>query len=340
MRMLNMSIPQIVRLVGEHGYGKEIYVFYEATSDIDHVEYALTRNLAASFQRVNAMVPGHLHILTSAFQRRWDITNIMAILRQKKKGLPMESIRDILVPVGDFDSLALDSLLAMDSEESVIESLCNWIFYPVLRSVYQKSSGPGLFSRLENQLYQQYYTDLIRQCHMGIKGGDIFFSFIQWEIDLINFKNLMRLRAGTVPDDIQPQMVDGGTIRPDTIQQIFSSDSFDQFIELFKKTRLHQFLADACRELKTGPCITYENADEFIHDRWKQRKRPLHELETMVTHIRLERMEQISKRYPFTILPVLVYLERKKYEVFNLRAIVRGKADNIPADVIQDYLVL
>jgi V/A-type H+-transporting ATPase subunit C len=51
-------------------------------------------------------------------------------------------------------------------------------------------------------------------------------------------------------------------------------------------------------------------------------------------------MERMSKRHPFSIHPILVYLEKKKYEVFNLRAIARGKESKLPADKIMKYLVI
>jgi V/A-type H+-transporting ATPase subunit C len=59
-----------------------------------------------------------------------------------------------------------------------------------------------------------------------------------------------------------------------------------------------------------------------------------------VTHMRLDRMERISKMYPFSVLPILVYLERKKYEVFNIRAIARGIDFGIPEGEIRRYLVI
>jgi V/A-type H+-transporting ATPase subunit C len=38
--------------------------------------------------------------------------------------------------------------------------------------------------------------------------------------------------------------------------------------------------------------------------------------------------------------PILVYLEKKKFEVFNLRAIARGKESKMPAERISEYLVI
>ena len=59
-----------------------------------------------------------------------------------------------------------------------------------------------------------------------------------------------------------------------------------------------------------------------------------------ITRIRLQQMDALSRRYPFSVLPVLAYLERKRYEVANLRAIARGKAFGLPADRIWQYIVL
>ena len=59
-----------------------------------------------------------------------------------------------------------------------------------------------------------------------------------------------------------------------------------------------------------------------------------------VNHVRLDRMDDLSKRDPFSVLPVIVYLERKRYEVFNLRAIIRGLEDGLAPEEIEPYIVL
>jgi Archaeal/vacuolar-type H+-ATPase subunit C len=51
-------------------------------------------------------------------------------------------------------------------------------------------------------------------------------------------------------------------------------------------------------------------------------------------------MERMAKIYPFSIHPILSYLEMKKYEVFNLRALARGKESNLESESIKGYLVM
>jgi len=69
-------------------------------------------------------------------------------------------------------------------------------------------------------------------------------------------------------------------------------------------------------------------------------KTALHAIEVALTRVQLDQMVRISKRYPFSVLPVIVYLEEKKYEVANLRALARGKEAGLPGERLQGYLVM
>ncbi|WP_343241340.1 V-type ATPase subunit, partial [Methanoculleus sp. UBA389] len=82
------------------------------------------------------------------------------------------------------------------------------------------------------------------------------------------------------------------------------------------------------------------DAAELVWERWHQRRRPVHEIEMAVTRVRLRQMESLSRRHPFSVLPVIAYLERKRYEVANLRAIARGKTFELPSERIWQYIVL
>jgi V/A-type H+-transporting ATPase subunit C len=66
----------------------------------------------------------------------------------------------------------------------------------------------------------------------------------------------------------------------------------------------------------------------------------MREIEIDLIKIQLAEMETMSKLNPFSIHPILAYLEKKKYEVFNLRALARGKESRLPPDRIRGYLVI
>ena len=340
LRMIRMSVPQIARFIGEHGYAREIHIFPGSRPDIDRIEVALARNLAASFREVRELTTGNLKTLTDWYLHRWDIVNVMILLRGKHKELPADRIREILVPAGDLDETALGPLLAAGSFGEVIGGLTAWRLYPVLVKECQPPRQSCLFASLENRLWQQYYTDLIRNCRSGIPGGALFLDSLRLEIDITNFRNLLRLRAGAVPADPGDQMIAGGNIPVAELAALSRIEDRDEFVSAFRKFRLRPLLVESYRTLHPGPASSPGEAEDYIASRWAERKRPLHEMEMAVTRVRLMRLGALSKRHPFSILPVILYLERKKYEVANIRAIVRGVGDGIGSEKIQQYVVI
>ena len=132
MRMLNMSISEITRVISETEYKQEIDELGNTFKGIDLLEVALSWNLAKEYQRILEITPGMLKQFTRAYLRYWDIQNVLTILRGKSQGEKTGKIKEVLVPAGSLDKVVLDRLLAEDSADRVIEALKGKRLYPVL----------------------------------------------------------------------------------------------------------------------------------------------------------------------------------------------------------------
>ena len=320
LRMLNMSLPEITRYIGELEYKTEIDELSPSFSGVDLVEEALSWNLAKEYQNVLAMTPGAMAGFTSAYLRRWDIANVLTILRGRTQGFRPGKIKEVLIPAGSLDRTALDRVVAEESPDRIAEALRGTHLYPVVERELPAAVESGSFARLENELYKQYYVDLIKQGRAGIKGGNEFLQYIQLEIDITNMQNLWRLRAGGAVEEIRDYMIPGGRIPVDELVRLGSAESVDEIVDSLKKRTNLAPLQDALEELRCGCSVR--------------------QIESRLTRFKLDQMDRMSRRYPFSISPVLVYLERKRYEVYNLRAIARGKAANLAPERIQEYLVI
>ncbi|MDD3858129.1 MAG: V-type ATP synthase subunit C [Methanoculleus sp.] len=320
LRMLNMSLPEITRFIGETNYRSEIDELGTSFSGINLVEVALSWNLAKEYQSILELVPGDLKHFTASYLRRWDIQNVVTVLRGKMQKMPSGKIKEVLVPAGRLDRVALDRLIAEESPERVAEALKGERFYPVLERELPRALETGSFAHLENELYKSYYARLIADAKEGVKGGDIFLKYIQLEIDIRNIQDLFRLRAGDVHEDVRELLIPGGSFTVDELQRLSGLENRDEFIDALK------------RQVKMTPLL---NALEEIRG-----KTALHGIEVALTRVQLDQMERMSKRYAFSILPILVYLEKKKYEVANLRALARGKEAGLPGERLQGYLVM
>ena len=320
MRMLNMSVAEITRIIGETEYKQEIDELGTAFKGMDLLEVALSWNLAKEYQKIQEIAPGTLKAFTHDYLRRWDIQNILTILRGKVQGEKTGKIKEILIPAGSLDKVVLDRLLAEDSNDRIIELLKGHRMYAVLAREFPAAKESGSFSHMENELYKQFYAEILGDAKAGIKGGASILSYIQLEIDIKNVKTLFRLRADAQADDVRDMFIAGGTLSVVDFSSLHAIRDLNEFIDQLKANVRNDSLHTLLDEMKG--------------------KKAMHDIEVRLTRVQLEQMEKMSKRNPFSVHPILVYLEKKKYEVFNLRALARGKESKLPSEKIAEYLVM
>ena len=320
LRMLNMSLAEITRFIGETEYKQEIEELGTIFRGIDLIEVGLSWNLAKEYQKIQEITPGNLKQFTQAYLRRWDIQNVLTILRGKMQGAKTGKIKEILVPAGSLDASALDRLLGEDNPERIIDALKGHRMYPVLAREYPYAKDSGSFSRMENELFKQFYTEIIAGAESGIKGGNQFLDFIRLEIDVKNLKTLFRLRADAFEQDAREMHIPGGALSATYFSNLNLIKNQGEFIDALRALYRHKSLLSLLDEIR----------DE----------KTIHDAEIRLTRVQLEQMERMSKRNPISIHPILVYLEKKKYEVFNLRALARGKESRLPTEKIAEYLVI
>ncbi|HOX34188.1 MAG TPA: V-type ATP synthase subunit C [Methanoregulaceae archaeon] len=319
-RMLNMSLTEITRVIEETAYKQEIDELATSFKGIDLIEVAISWNMAKEFQKILEITPGHLKQFTRLYLRRWDIQNILTILRGRLQGAKSGKIKEILIPAGSLDRVDLDRLLGEESAERIVEMLRGHRMYPVLAREFPAAKESGSFSRLENELYKQFYADMIAEAESGIKGGNLFLSFIRLDIDIKNVKTLFRLRADDIEEDPREMYIAGGVLAPDEFVRLNTIKEQDEFVDALKTRVHHKSLLVFLEELKGAGKVR--------------------DIEVGLTRVQLDQMERMSKRNPFSVHPILVYLEKKKYEVFNLRALARGKASKLAPERISEYLVI
>jgi V/A-type H+-transporting ATPase subunit C len=320
-RMLNMSLPEITRIIEETAYKQEIDELGTIFKGIDLIEVALSWNLAKEYQKIQEITPGTLKQFTRAYLRRWDIQNVLTILRGKLQGEKAGKIKEILIPAGSLDRVVLDRMLAEDSTDRIIDMLKGHRMYPVIASEYPAAKESGSFSHMENELYKQFYGEIIADAESGIKGGDLFLDFIRLDINIKNVKTLFRLRVDGSETDAREMYIHGGDLSAADFAALNAIREQGEFVDMLKVRIRSKPILSLLDEMK---------GDTSVH----------RDMEVRLTRVQLEQMERLSKRHPFSIHPILVYLEKKKYEVFNLRALARGKESKLPSETIAEYLVM
>ena len=339
-----MSLPGITNTLLNRGYGHEILALPMQPGSAALLETALSRNLATAFNHALAISRDPVRSLVLRYLNRWDNANVMAILRGKQHGIPEQQVREILIPAGELDAQFLDRLIRLPNCTAVTCELAarDWALAPVLEEAYLACGSKRVLAQVENTLSRAYYRNLIANAGSG-PGGEPFLKYLRREIDITNLRNMLRLRCyGTEYSntDISRYIIPGGTFPPDLALLMYGDTDQEIFVDTFKKTGILPILTHALRNLGTGTELSEDEAAAYVWERWRQRKRVVHEVEIAVTRVHLEQLDRMSKRYPFSVLPIISYLEEKRYEIANLRAISRGKAAGMPVERIRRYLVL
>ncbi|WP_407357116.1 V-type ATP synthase subunit C [Methanolobus sp. WCC5] len=314
-RLMNMSIDEIARFIGESGYKEDVDELALKYAGVDLVEHSLNRNLSVTFRKLLNISDGEVNFLIAEYLKEYDVWNIKTILRGKYCKASTEEVLEAIVAGGSLTYTFLSELAAKGSYEEIVSEFEGTEYYPILKNY----DGTNL-SDVENQLDKLYYNGLFAVAG-GSKSKDrkLFAKFIRVGIDITNLMILFRLKKAELYDpQMMDLMIEGGLeIDLKAIQKLMPL-SFEEFINELEKYSYWKEISDM-----VSPGM-----------------KSLIDVETRLKKHRLKSAASFSHVYPISIVPIMDYMLSKQNEVNNLRIIVRGKAAGLDDDTIKEQLVI
>lgn len=307
-KLLNMDFDEIVRYIGETEYKKEIDELGYKFSGPRLLDHALYANLARTYRKLIEVSFGASKFLITKYLEKWDVWNIINIIRGKMANVGTEVIEDVLVPAGERGPDFWKSLVVKDIEE-IVKSFEGTPYHEPLSKI-----GSEDISKVEDELYKVYYREIIKlgPADFAMK---LFIDFVKMEIDIRNVKTLLRLKAEDATiEEILNYIIPGGyELTEEEIRKIAAMP----LDEILKSLEGYWFWEDVQVEGKEVAAAEIEFDKVWI--------------------------KTISKRasnYPLSILPVLQYIVLKKVEVDNLRVLGWGKYFGLPNEEIERQMVI
>ncbi len=305
-KLMNMSFDEIMRFLEETEYKKEIDEMAYKYSGPKLLDYALFSNLAKTYRKIYSVSFGDAKTLIGQYLRRWDVWNLINIIRGKSANLPVEVVEETLVPAGEFSLEDLRSMLSKEIGE-IAKDLEGTIYGDALSKI-----GTVPMNVIEDELWKAYYKAVL-----SVKTNDfesrVFTHFVRMEIDLRNVKTILRLKAeGDTAEEVIARIIPGG----------------------------YELTEDEARKLAT---MTFEEITKSLEGFWFWKVTNVQDLGRMEIELDKIWIEAIAKRagnYPLSVLPVLQYIVLKKVEVDDLRILGWGKWHNIPNEEIERQMVI
>jgi V/A-type H+-transporting ATPase subunit C len=312
-RMQSMDASEIARYLEETQYKDEIDALSKDYSGTELIEHATFANLAKTYRKLLDVSIDEPQFLILEYLRRWDIWNIKTVLRGKFYGASDAEIMKYLVPAGELDAEFLDGLTKKGTVQEVISAFEGTDY----SSALAQYDGKNLAS-LENALDKLYYFRMERAVGGTLSvGGGLLLKYVRREIDIRNLTTLFRMnKAGVDAAIIQENLIPGGKLHEELSRM--AGQPFGEFLRGLEGYPFWSSISDiATADLDAISRIEARLRAYLVRYAWA-----------------------LSNYHPLSILPVLGYMVSKDTEVSNIRKIVRGKEAGLPAELIEEQVVV
>lgn len=305
-------------------YGEDLRESLTEYRGLAAAEDALRRNLSNTVQKVRFIAPEEPRRLLSIQLNRWDVQNVLSVIRGKMHGSDSGDIIAAFVPVGEFKPAQLGELAAEREIGDVADALTTWDYrfaYVIRRCIRENNRGisPREF---EQELFQSFFEWALVQLRAEDENERILRDHLKAQIDLMNVINSLRVvdaktRGGSFKNE---QRLAGGSLQGNLLAQIESRANIAAALETLEDT----FFSSA---VERGILVYGQTNRLSVLERF---------FETVI----IERGVKMFRGDPFSISVPLGFLWRKINEYLNLRMLLRGTLYEMPTNTIREEMFL
>lgn len=286
------------------------------------IEWGLRRNLFDTFEKVRELAPPKPRRLLSIQFRKWDVQNIIAIVRGKAAGLLPEETLAGVFPAGELGDVELEELAAEDNVKAVIDALTAWNFPFAfeLKKVVQEHPGESNCAFMEAEFMRIYFKWALDNLSVEDEDDSILRNHIRNQIDLINLKSVLWAVSQEQADrHLNPVVpIPGGRISARMLSKIEQSSSLEMSFEILAESYFR-------RAIDKGILAFGESRRLSVMERFL-------EIEVVEAGCKMFRAD------PLGIGVSIGYIWRKYNEFMNLRILLRNNSFGKPAPATREEI--
>ena len=307
-------------------YGEELKEAFAARSaepPVSAVEEAVRKNVHRTFARLLSIAPAGPRRLIALQLNRWDVANILALLRGRLAGADPAEVVSSLLPIGELDEVQLAELAAETSVENLADALTSWkhaFAFPMRRAIREcpRQEDPAA---LEAALYRAWFHWALAELTADDPRQMPVREMFRRQIDLVNVLAALELvrdrERGAAREAVEP--IPSGRIAERTLAEVAQCRTLVAAFETLVGTWLSPGIERGI--LAYGQASSLAVMERFLEA-------------TMVEYgCRLFRLDMLSIAVP------MGFIWRKYSEMVNLRMLARGAAYRMPSNAIREGMV-
>jgi V/A-type H+-transporting ATPase subunit C len=313
-------VDDLIARLAQTTYADEIEVALARYSGPRAVMEAGRLHLARTYRAIRAFFAADGARLVGVLLARWDLFNLLTLLRGQEARAQPEAILEALVPAGELDESALRMLVRQADPLATVDLLRTWNagYAQAMRAALSGFPAAHDWSAVEGALETIFYTRLLAALEQGAESDDMVRELLAREIDATNVLAALRLRhAGAALGEAETarHFVPGGAL------------SQQWLIELARAPRDEEALA-ALRVSRFGAALAGVETPE------PGAIQPALDRDLARFGI------GFFMRNPLTIATAIGFITAKRVEVANLRLIAHGVALGVGRAGIEHDLIV
>ncbi len=321
------GIDEVTELLAGTAYKAEIEATLVKYGGIRCVAEAVRINVARTAGKIKTFFGGRPRELVGMLLARWDIFNLVTILRGQARGVPADEILDTLIPAGEFTEIDLREMAQQPSMHAIADLMVAWRL-PYGASLRDALRGGGELSGVEMRLNQLCYQ--VSLANLASASSDLLVTeMLEAEIDAVNLLTLLRLcrlRERGAPSqgryarpDAMPLLIDGGTLSGRRLEELGAATDIESIVRGLSGTPYAKILSSRLESYRQSGDLTalQRGLEEFL----------------------VRKGIGMFHRDPLTIAIPIGYIWAKTNEVANVRLIAQGKKLGLDQEAVRKELI-
>jgi V/A-type H+-transporting ATPase subunit C len=250
--------------------------------------------------------------ILKAYLSRWDLYNILTIIRGKFSKFKNEEILEGIMPFGTITKLEINELLNVNEAYEVLDKLASMgIKLPFeINTQLNKLLREGDLRSAEFYLYKEFYRKVLLSLS-DMEGIEPLKKIIGFHIDLRNIISILLLLSEGVKIP-KIEFIGGGNLKREDLEKLANSENYEEALNFLKGTIYGEIIKDEKDLVKIERKI-----ESYIYK--------------YTYHLKNSNFLDIG--------PILSYVSRLEVEIMNLRIIAISIEREIPRDETENYLI-
>jgi V/A-type H+-transporting ATPase subunit C len=332
--LLGGDVDAILEFLADTAYRPEIEAALTVAGGKQALHLALGRHLARRLEELRAFYEERSGELVDLLLSRFDLHNLIALLRGRARGRSPEQVLADVIPLGALGGAAGQEVARQQELARAVDLLVSWrlpdgAHARALAEAWPEYERTGDLAALEHALTARHAWYLDEALQAAGASADSLRELVAREHDAVNVLVVLRLRFALQLDelpDLPPpprsgRLLAGGSIADDALEEALRQPTRPEAVaKLVESARREDWRAPLQRIATGGDLPTLQRELEVSRVRWA--------------------VGLFVRGDPLSFDVPIAFVVAEENEVRNLRLVAEGVAGGLPAAAIRAQLIV